>query len=122
MLSQLPPKRRQIIRLKLKAADIHIATASCRVTRGTVTDTNKKNNNSVNCFPHEHSDGGSERGEQDDNFGDISSSYFLLYDFFSFFFFCTCMISFALHQICFAYYHQQPAVVQLHYSDCVSHV
>lgn len=97
MLSQLPPKRRQIIRLKLKAADIHIATASCRVTRGTVTDTNKKNDNSVNCFPHEHSDGGSERGEQDDNFGDISSSYFLLYDFFSFSFFCTCMISFAVN-------------------------
>ncbi|OAY72768.1 DNA annealing helicase and endonuclease ZRANB3, partial [Ananas comosus] len=70
VLSQLPPKRRQIIRLKLKAADIHIATASCRVTRGTVTDTNKKNDNSVNCFPHEHSDGGSERGEQDDNFDD----------------------------------------------------
>nr|XP_010936358.1 DNA annealing helicase and endonuclease ZRANB3 isoform X1 [Elaeis guineensis] len=33
VLAQLPPKRRQIIRLKLKAADILLATTTCRVSK-----------------------------------------------------------------------------------------
>lgn len=36
MLDQLPPKRRQIIRLKLKAADIQLASTACKERRSDI--------------------------------------------------------------------------------------
>lgn len=51
-MTQLPPKRRQIIRLKLKKADVPQVT-SCRVNNVACEDENQPNEFALNCCSHQ---------------------------------------------------------------------
>lgn len=58
VLTQLPPKRRQIIRLKLKAADIHLATSTCRASkRISLNEENQEVALMDCCCPQSNADG-----------------------------------------------------------------
>ncbi|THU59325.1 hypothetical protein C4D60_Mb07t00970 [Musa balbisiana] len=57
VLTQLPPKRRQIVWVVLKAADILLATSSCSTSGTMVMDGESRKESFVDCFSDQDKDG-----------------------------------------------------------------
>lgn len=88
VLTQLPPKRRQIVWVVLKAADILLATSSCSTSGTMVMDGESRKESFVDCFSDQDKDGDQKLEKYDACPGEIFLEYMDFFVFVSYLLFC----------------------------------